>query len=260
METEQLPHELPLPNAPPPDAPPINAPLVNAPPAAEPRRSERVPTAPERFAETSFSQWSVAEMARRDERHGRVWEEAVAQEPALAAELEKLFSRAREQPLPSATVAGGGASDEVEGEMARAAATTLHAALLELISLSQTDDEMSHIWTDEAPPPALRVRAYIYTGGCVDEQRWGELAIAPPMLTWTPSAAEMMANSRSSSSPPLTASAARTRRTCLLEHARTLAARRRTARSRCGVCRVRARRARSCASRSARCLRCITAR
>ena len=66
-------------------------------------------------------------------------------QPALAAELEKLFSRAREQPLPSATVAGSGASVELEGEMARTAATTLHAALLELISLTQTDDEMSHV-------------------------------------------------------------------------------------------------------------------
>jgi hypothetical protein len=182
-----------LPNAPPPDTPPINASTGYAPPAAEPRRSERVPTAPERFAETIYSHWSIAEMARRDERHGRVWEEAVAQEPALAAELEKLFTRAREQTPPSATVASGGASDELEGEMARAAATTLHAALLELLGLSQTGDEMSHIWSDEAPPPALSVRAYIFTGGCVDEQSWGVLAITPPLLTWTADAADTVA-------------------------------------------------------------------
>ena len=89
-------------------------------------------------------------------------EEAVAQEPALAAKLERLFVRAREQPPPSASAAAAAAADELEGEMARAAATTLHAALLELLAISP--DVMPHICADEAPPPALHVRAYIYTG------------------------------------------------------------------------------------------------
>ena len=45
---------------------------------------------------------------------------------------------------------------------------------------------MPHVWADEAPPPALRVRAYMYSGS--DGPCWGELAVAPPLLTWTPDA------------------------------------------------------------------------
>jgi hypothetical protein len=83
-------------------------------------------------------------------------EEACTAEPALTAELEKLFVHAREQTPTSTSATGGGSSDELDGEMARAAATTLHAALLELL---RSTEEAPHVWADEAPPPVLSMRA-----------------------------------------------------------------------------------------------------
>ena len=114
--------------------------------------------------------------------------EAAAAEPALAAELEQLFRRAREQTPPGATATGGGSSDELEGEMARAAATTLHAALLELL---RSTEEAPTVWADEAPPPVLSMRAYMLMGS--EEPCWGQVMIAPPSLVWTPDATATMA-------------------------------------------------------------------
>jgi hypothetical protein len=143
--------------------------------------------APDRFD----PQWSVYEMDRRGERHDRVWDavdEAAAASPDLKAELEALLSGMRTAAAPRTGVG----PDEVESEAQRAAASTLHAALLEVLAASPAE-EVSRIWDNDFGDGAttvFRVPAYLADqrltpSAAVVNPEWGELSIAPPNLVGT---------------------------------------------------------------------------
>ena len=103
-------------------------------------------SAPERFSESKYSQWSAYDMDRRGERHEpttrKAVEEACAAEPALAASLEELYSRLR---AVASSAAATDPTSELVGEMERAAATALHAALVECLASAGMDEESIHI-------------------------------------------------------------------------------------------------------------------
>ena len=102
----------------------------------------------------------------------------------LADELEALFRR-----VHKAHGDASASASELESEMQHVAATTLHAALIEVLGAS-TDEEIPHLWGEEQAAPTTaaaataavvhRVRARF--GGAQDGSD-GELAIAPPFLT-----------------------------------------------------------------------------
>ena len=132
--------------------------------AAQPRdlRAEGERRVPQLFMHSDHAKWSAyaaSQLGARQGSTGPPIEEAIALEPKLAAELQQLFARAREQMPPSGGAAGSDISSELEGDMARAAATSLQAALLELLDAAEAD--VPHVWADEAPAAALRVRAYM---------------------------------------------------------------------------------------------------
>ena len=125
-------------------------------------RAEGERRVPQLFMHSDHAKWSAyaaSQLGARQGSTGPPIEEAIALEPKLAAELHQLFARAREQMPPSGGAAGSDISSELEGDMARAAATSLQAALLELLDAAEAD--VPHVWADEAPAAALRVRAYM---------------------------------------------------------------------------------------------------
>eukprot|EP00966_Prymnesium_polylepis_P331418 7386970-Prymnesium_polylepis.1 len=169
-----------------------NSSSVHAPPAApaEARRSGRVATEPERFSDSKYSKWSAYDMDRRDERHERIWDqvdEAAAAEPALKDELDALFARVHSAATaPSgSTSAGVLGSEELKHEMGQAAAACLHSALLEMLAAS-ANEELPHIWAGlgaEATPTLATFQVRMGPAGCGSP---GQLAVAPPNLTFTP--------------------------------------------------------------------------
>jgi hypothetical protein len=152
-----------------------------------PLGAQRARKAPERFSESDYSQWSAYDMSRRDGRHAAVYaavDEARSSEPALAAELEALFSRVR---ATTSETAGADPASELIGEMERVAATTLHSALLEMLQTSGVTGEDCHIWTAGSSTAAVSTFAACRpdpSGG--NATVWGELQFAPPSLTWIP--------------------------------------------------------------------------
>ena len=143
--------------------------------------------APERFAESEYSTFSEYELRRLGVRHDCVCnkdiDEARSTQPALSAELEALFARL--QAIVSDTT-GSDRASELVGEMERAAAVTLHAALLECLHASGTDEETPHVWADVCAP-TIGVPAYMPGHGTpTDVRHWGQLLITPPLLKWIP--------------------------------------------------------------------------
>ena len=152
--------------------------------------SGRERTAPERFSDTKHAQWSAYDMNRLDCAHNPVRtdvDEAVETEPSLKAELDALFSCVRGAASMSAgsSSAGVHATSEMEAEMGQVGATCLHSALLEMLAAS-TDEEVPHLWHDSAAAAVITVRARM---GDADHGTWGDLAVAPPSLTFTPGGA-----------------------------------------------------------------------
>jgi hypothetical protein len=128
-------------------------------------RGERARKAPDRFSATEHSQWSAYDLSRLDSRHERVHkavEQARSSEPALAAELDALFSRLR---AATSEQTSADPASELVGEMERVAATTLHSALLEMLHASGVTEADCHIWAADssaagsAPPVVSTVKA-----------------------------------------------------------------------------------------------------
>jgi hypothetical protein len=145
----------------------------------------RTRTAPDRFSESEYSQWSAYDLSRIGARHDRVHEdvaEACAAEPALAAELGKLFSGLR---TAASAAAGTDPTSEFVGEMERVAATTLHSALLECLQASGVMEEHCHIWADEPAAALLDIPAYLPDPSGISRPASGRLQILPPHLIWT---------------------------------------------------------------------------
>ena len=108
---------------------------------------------PQRFADSEYSTFTEYDLKRVGVRHDCVShkdiDEARSTEPALSEELEALFARLR---AAASSPTGSDPASEFVGEMERAAATTLHAALLECLRASGTDEESSHLWATDASP------------------------------------------------------------------------------------------------------------
>jgi hypothetical protein len=142
---------------------------------------------PDRFADSEYSTFSEYELRRLGVRHDCVSDkdidEARSTEPALSAELEALFTRLR---AAASGKTGSDPASELVGEMERAAAVTLHAALLECLRASGTDEESSHIWAADASPTISVPACMPDSGTPSDKGHWGQLAIAPPSLKWIP--------------------------------------------------------------------------
>ena len=137
---------------------------------------------PYRFAESEYSTFSEYELRRLEVRHDCVSdkdiEEARSTEPALSEELEVLFARLR---AAASDTTGSDPASELVGNMERAAAVTLHAALLECLQASGTHEETPHVWADGCAP-AIGVPACMPEHGTpTDERHWGQLLIAPPL-------------------------------------------------------------------------------
>ena len=143
-------------------------------------------TAPSRFSESEYSQWSAYDLSRRDERHDRLHaavNEARSSEPALAAELEALFAQLR---AATSAPAGADPASELVGEMERVAATTLHSALLELLHAHGVNEEDCHNWSTTTGTAVSRVPASMPDPSGGNATVWGVLEIAPPSLKWIP--------------------------------------------------------------------------
>lgn len=69
--------------------------------------------------------------------------------------------------------------------MTQVGATCLNSALLELLAAS-ADEEVPHLWHDDSSAAAITVPARL---GDADHGSWGQLAVAPPHLTFTPGGA-----------------------------------------------------------------------
>jgi hypothetical protein len=113
--------------------------------AAALRRSSRASVPPSSFSPAA---WSAYDRGRLGSRHESVHDESVdeeqhvheqhvpealAAEPMLAAELGALFTKLRAMLAdPDASTGGGAAdaTDELDGEIERAAVVTMHGALL----------------------------------------------------------------------------------------------------------------------------------
>ena len=111
--------------------------------------------APERFSESAHAKWSAYHSSRIGVRHEAVAarvQEATAAEPELFSHLDALYSRLRATAL-SAT--GADRTSELVSDMERAAATALHAALIECLASAGLDEESLHIWAG----PVRRVKA-----------------------------------------------------------------------------------------------------
>jgi hypothetical protein len=149
--------------------------------------AERQRAAPARFSESEYSRWSAYDISRLDSRHDRVREqvdEARSSEPALASELDALFSRLRAATSESV---GSDPASELVGEMERVAATTLHSALLELLAASGVTDEDCHLWTaDSSTTPVSTFAACMPDPSGGDATVWGKLQFLPPSLKWIP--------------------------------------------------------------------------
>ena len=138
--------------------------------------------------------WSEYELGRSGRRHERTREdvanEATTAEPALSAELEQIFMKLRRTVLSDANASADGratdATDELAGEMERAAAVSMHGALLELLAASNAEPEHANIWArdNEATPALFSVRAH-FNGAP------GTLTIKPPMLDFAVESAEL---------------------------------------------------------------------
>ena len=132
-------------------------------------------------------------MDRRGVRHDRVWDEvdeAAATEPSLKAKLEVLFARvhgAATAPSDSSQ-AGVLGSEELKHEMGQAAAACLHSALLEMLAASRSE-ELPHIWAEPDAVAAPTLAMFNVRMGPADGGSSGQLAVAPPYLTFTPSGA-----------------------------------------------------------------------
>ena len=143
----------------------------------------RATSEPELFSESKHSQWSAYDLSRIGERHeAEAVEEAHAAEPGLAASLEELYARLRA--VASSTSAMDPTSKLV-GEMERAAATALHAALIECLASAGMDEESVHIWAgDDAPLQTFTVPASMPHSSAPSIINGGQLQIAPPFLFW----------------------------------------------------------------------------
>jgi hypothetical protein len=142
--------------------------------------------APERFSESAHAKWSAYHSSRIGVRHEAVAarvQEATAAEPELFSHLDALYSRLRATAL-SAT--GADRTSELVSDMERAAATALHAALIECLASAGLDEESLHIWAgQDAPAAVFNVPACMPEHG--GAQQWGQLVISPPYLQWQPS-------------------------------------------------------------------------
>lgn len=156
--------------------------------SAQGQRPQRQTTPIERFHDTKNSQWSTYLLSVSGYRHGAPLQqealEAAEAEPQLADELEALFRRVHH--------ASASTASELESEMQRVAATTLHAALIEVLGAS-TDEEIPHLWGEDhvAPTTAAAATAAVVHHvrvrfGDAQNGSNGVLAIAPPFLTFTP--------------------------------------------------------------------------
>lgn len=150
----------------------------------------RARSEPDRFADSEYSTFTEYELSRLGERHAGVTiddvDKAREAEPSLAAQLDSLFARVR---AAASAPTGSDPASELVGEMERAAATTLHAALLECVRAAGIDEESNGIWTDDL------VRANVAVMAClpdaqvpVEKRQWGKLVFAPPNLQWIPTA------------------------------------------------------------------------
>ena len=141
----------------------------------------------DRFAESEYSTFSEFDLSRLDVCHSRVTaadiDEARTTESMLSQDLEAVFAqllRAISDPTDSDP------ASELTGEMERAAATTLHAALLECLRASGIDEETSHTWADDASS-TLTVPACMPDWRAPSEEGgWGQLVITPSSLKWIP--------------------------------------------------------------------------
>ena len=144
----------------------------------------RMPTA--HFMHIEYAGWSGYQLKRLGHRHERTLtredasREAKEAEPSLSAELEQMFEKLRAMLSGAGASADGSATDatdELAGEMERAAAVSLHGALLELLTASNSEPEHAHIWArdDEATAVLFSMRAHF-------EGDPGTLTIKPPML------------------------------------------------------------------------------
>lgn len=106
----------------------------------------RARSEPERYADSEHSTFTDYERAQLGVRHYCITDKDIdaarSTEPALSAELEALFARLR---AAASDPTGSDPVSELVGEMERAAAMTLHAALLECMRASGTNEETSHI-------------------------------------------------------------------------------------------------------------------
>lgn len=155
------------------------------PDAQQHRRPSRTRTPTAHYMHSKHAGWSEYELGRSGRRHERTREdvanEATTAEPALSAELEQIFMKLRRTVLSDANASADGratdATDELAGEMERAAAVSMHGALLELLAASNAEPEHANIWArdNEATPALFSVRAH-FNGAP------GTLTIKPPML------------------------------------------------------------------------------
>eukprot|EP00966_Prymnesium_polylepis_P290003 6698924-Prymnesium_polylepis.1 len=104
-------------------------------------------------------------------------EEAARAEPELAIELEDLFT------VIGGTVADGAALDDsLEAEMERTAALLAHAALVEQLASTETNEEHAYIWAEAAPSAILSTPARMEVD---HSEAWGMLTIEPPLLKFS---------------------------------------------------------------------------
>ena len=158
---------------------------------------------PERFADSEFSTFTEYDLKQLGVRKGGVSgkdvNEARSADPSLAAEIDALFSKVHEA---ASAPTGSDPASELVGEMERAAATSLHSALLECMRAAGIDEESSGIWSEDLQRANARVPACFPDPSVPTEQlQWGQLVIAPPSLQWIPPVQEGAA-SGSDQCPP----------------------------------------------------------